>query len=126
MNYTIGETFVFSFSSSDGFSLESGTASSESNTGGILLTEISPDKVEFSAIVFPNPVSESIHIYTQNCTKELLIFCLIDLSGRIVMEMESNEEQVEMECTFLPAGMYKLKVIDSFSKKYIAINLEKH
>jgi hypothetical protein len=126
MNYTIGETFVFSFASSGGFSLESGTASSESYTGGILLTEVSPDKVEFSAIVFPNPVSESIHIYTQNRTKEQLIYRLFDLSGRIVKEIESNESQVEIECTFLPSGLYKLKVIDSFSNKHITINLEKH
>ena len=68
--------------------------------------------------VFPNPVSAELTVSSAELIKELAIF---DLLGREVYRHDFNSENVNVDVTHLPKGLYIIKVngtqVDKFSRQ---------
>lgn len=61
---------------------------------------------ENSAIVYPNPVHDFLHI---SMTQERCQIVICDISGRILIE-KMVDNQTQLDVTSLKKGMYLLKI----------------
>ncbi|NUO02192.1 MAG: T9SS type A sorting domain-containing protein [Saprospiraceae bacterium] len=69
---------------------------------------VKPVLPEVSA--YPNPASSTLTVAIHEAGAAELVR-LIDLQGRTVFEKEAPEQQVEIDCTALPSGIYSIQVI---------------
>ena len=70
------------------------------------ITGIKEDKLRNEVLIYPNPVSDILHIEAQNPIKGIKLY---DMVGRVV-RIESQESiKYEISVSELPAGMYILK-----------------
>lgn len=117
LNATIGEIFVFSISSG-GISLDAGSQSDTTNSGGITTTiEALRGAV---TLVFPNPVSDFVNMKIADANDDPLVFSVFDATGRLVMQQ--NAAAVNHIYTIgvsqLVAGQYFLSGMASSGKQF--------
>ncbi|MDR4988537.1 MAG: choice-of-anchor J domain-containing protein [Bacteroidales bacterium] len=58
-------------------------------------------------LVYPNPVSDKLHIRSQETIREL---SLVDLTGRVLVSARPGDKNTQMEVTHLEQGLYILKI----------------
>ena len=121
VNYVLGETFNFTMATggSAGFSLESGSLSSEQNTGGdipTILQEASemPSQIE----CYPNPVSDILTV-DFNGTEGVTGVAVFNALGQMVMQTPANADKAYLNVKTLPAGSYFVSVMNG--KDVIAV-----
>ncbi|MBI9034290.1 MAG: T9SS type A sorting domain-containing protein [Bacteroidales bacterium] len=78
---------------------------------------------EFSSIefkVFPNPCENFINISTD---KEIVSVCIFDLSGRLIKNMNSNEDHMRINLSEMNSGVYIMQIEETTgrisTKKFI-------
>jgi len=123
VNYVLGETFNFTMATggSNGISLESGSLSSEENTGGdipTILQEASemPSQIE----CYPNPVSDILTI-DFNCTEGVTSVAVFNALGQMVLQAPANSEKAYLNVKALPTGSYFVSVMNG--KDVIAVKM---
>jgi Secretion system C-terminal sorting domain len=83
-------------------------------------------KTAFSAIVYPNPVENNIHLQVSAATAVKGQLQLTDMLGRIVMNkpvmITSGSQVFTIDAAHLPAGRYNLQVKAAENIQYIAVN----
>lgn len=99
LNATIGEIFVFSVNSS-GISLDAGSQSDESNTGGIPNSITQTDISRTEILVYPNPVKDNLNLKINGLNSETISFQVYDVSGKLVLQ--SNKSGIN--------NLYNIKV----------------
>jgi hypothetical protein len=67
------------------------------------------DDVDFNFSVYPNPVSESIHVMLESNQAEFT-FMILDVSGAIVLQGVTSDRKINVES--LPAGIFVLQLMD--------------
>ena len=83
------------------------------------------DDNSFSAKLFPNPFTESLHMSFDIIIKHDLYVYVFDVSGNTVFSKQYPAQQLlSLKLNFLPSGQYILKVISN--KKQFISNLIKH
>ena len=109
INATIGEIFVFSVSES-GISLDAGTQSDQSNTGGITtsITQTQTVTNHTDILVYPNPVEDFLNLQINGLNSETVSFQVFDIAGKLVLQHNSvgtnNLHRLKVEQ--LPQGNY--------------------
>jgi hypothetical protein len=121
VNYVLGETFNFTMATggSDGISLESGSLSSDENTGGdipTILQEASelPSQIE----CYPNPVSDILTV-DFNGTEGVTGVAVFNALGQMVLQTSANGEKACLNVKALPASSYFVSVLNG--KDVIAV-----
>ena len=121
VNYVLGETFNFTMATdgSDGISLESGSLSSDENTGGdipTILQEVSemPSSIE----CYPNPVTDILTV-DFNGTEGVTGVAVFNALGQMVLQTSANGEKAYLNVKSLPAGSYFVSVLNG--KDVIAV-----
>ena len=121
VNYVLGETFNFTMATggSDGISLESGSLSSEENTGGdipTILLEASemPSQIE----CYPNPVTDILTV-DFNGTNGVTGVAVFNALGQIVQQTPANGDKSYLNVKALPTGSYFVSVMNG--KDVIAV-----
>ena len=121
LNFVLGETFNFTMATggSDGISLESGSLSSEENTGGdipTILQEASemPSQIE----CYPNPVTDILTV-DFNGTEGVTGVAVFNALGQMVLQTSANGEKAYLNVKTLPAGSYFVSVMNG--KDVIAV-----
>jgi hypothetical protein len=72
-----------------------------------------------SVSISPNPTSGMIRIKLINSDKKTMLFTIGNLNGKLVYKSSSNENEVEIDLSDQPAGIYFLNVeIDGNSKVF--------
>lgn len=121
VNFVLGETFNFTMaiSGSDGISLESGSLSSEENTGGDLPT-ILQEASEMSSQIecYPNPVTDILTV-DFNGTDGVTGVAVFNALGQMVLQTSANGEKAYLNVKSLPAGSYFVSVLNG--KDVIAV-----
>jgi hypothetical protein len=95
------------------------TASSESTT--VDITENSKSQKEF--IIYPNPFSDILNLKFENNTSSKKI-TLLDISGKVIFEINTSQNQLNFPASTIPSGIYILKIEtrnQSYSKKLIKL-----
>ncbi len=67
------------------------------------------DDVDFNFSVYPNPVSESIHV-TSDSNQAEYTFMIVDVSGAIVLQGVTGDRKINIES--LPAGIFVIQLMD--------------
>ncbi len=111
-------------------------ANKENNQGNYHLSEgfIGPDLTRLLGLndyeilsgikVFPVPVSNVLNVQLgQSGTYEIYLF---DLTGKQLSQTQTNEKQITLEMSHLPAANYILMVIDRKNKTYKYIKIQKN
>jgi len=121
LNFVLGETFNFTMAigGSDGISLESGSLSSEENTGGdipTILQEASemPSQIE----CYPNPVTDILTV-DFNGTEGVSGVAMFNALGQMVLQTPTNGEKAYLNVKALSAGSYFVSVLNG--KDVIAV-----
>ena len=121
VNYVLGETFNFTMATggSDGISLESGSLSSEENTGGDIPTFLQnaselPSQIE----CYPNPVSDILTV-DFNGTEGVTGVAVFNALGQMVLQTSVNDEKAYLNVKALPSGSYFVSVLNG--KDVIAV-----
>ena len=121
VNYVLGETFNFTMATggSDGISLESGSLSSEENTGGDIPTILQnaselPSQIE----CYPNPVSDILTV-DFNGTEGVTGVAVFNALGQMVLQTPANSEKAYLNVKALPVGSYFVSVLNG--KDVIAV-----
>ena len=114
VNYVLGETFNFTMATGGtaGLSLESGSLSSEQNTGGdipTILQEASemPSQIE----CYPNPVSDILTV-DFNGTEGVTGVAVFNALGQMVLQVPVNGDKAYLNVKTLPAGSYFVSVMN--------------
>ena len=113
LNATIGEIFVFSVNNG-GVSLDAGSQSDVSNTGG-MGTSISNNSVNNSLIlVYPNPVNDFLNLQINGLKSNTIAFRVINISGKILMQqtITGSTNNFKINVSSLSNGNY---FIDGYS-----------
>jgi hypothetical protein len=77
------------------------------------------DKVEIARIsLYPNPLSNQLHITSKKIINEVVIFNLI---GQKIMSHEFNTDKVVLDVTSLSAGMYNIIIKSEKATKTVKI-----
>jgi hypothetical protein len=121
VNYVLGETFNFTMATggSDGISLESGSLSSEENTGGDIPTILQEASEMPSSIeCYPNPVSDILTV-DFNGTEGVTGVVVFNALGQMVLQAPANGEKAYLNVKALPAGSYFVSVLNG--KDVIAV-----
>ena len=121
VNFVLGETFNFTMATggSDGISLESGSLSSEENTGGdipTILQEASemPSQIE----CYPNPVTDILTVDLIG-TEGVTGVAVFNALGQMVLQTSVNGEKAYLNVKALPADSYFVSVLNG--KDVIAV-----
>ncbi len=121
VNYVLGETFNFTMAigGSDGISLESGSLSSEENTGGDIPT-ILQEASEMPSLIecYPNPVSDILTV-DFNGTEGVTGVAVFNALGQVVLQTSANSTKAYLNVKSLPAGSYFVSVLNG--KDVIAV-----
>lgn len=80
------------------------------NTYACGFVGVNEKEADNSVAVFPNPCSGDLHIRINDPMKGTLKIELCDLSGKKVMEFNSNENQVSINLSDVPNGVYFCKI----------------
>lgn len=67
--------------------------------------------------VYPNPASELLTVELEDSPDHVL--SLYDISGKLVLQVQANEERTEMNISGLQSGIYILKAMDSSGREYV-------
>lgn len=118
LNATIGEIFVFSISSG-GISLDAGTQSDTSNSGGMNTTGIVSAQ-ETAALVFPNPVSDFLNLRIDGINDETIAFSIFDAAGRLIQQHNAipANRVYTLRVSELSAGNYFLNGSTASGKSF--------
>ncbi|SMD33830.1 Por secretion system C-terminal sorting domain-containing protein [Reichenbachiella faecimaris] len=73
------------------------------------VTAVSPNDFEFTVSVFPNPVSEYLTL-NSNLENIQLNIEVLDMSGKLLMSKEVNDNNHQLSLGQLQAGQYLLKI----------------
>jgi hypothetical protein len=95
------------------------TASSEITT--VDITENLKPQKEF--IIYPNPFSDILNLKFENYTSSKKI-TLLDISGKVIFEINTSQNQLIFPASTIPSGIYILKIEtrnQSYSKKLIKL-----
>ena len=84
--------------------LSSTTTQKYSSVVEVSISEINNDMFNLSAL--PNPFSTTTSIQFSNMGNELFIFKLFDISGGIILNIETNSDNIEISSNNLPNGLY--------------------
>ncbi|MEZ4779971.1 MAG: T9SS type A sorting domain-containing protein [Flavobacteriaceae bacterium] len=83
----------------------------------VSFTEVCPLSVEgfniWNVVVYPNPSEDIIHINATNTISEIQLF---DLSGKLILQKETNESFVPFDISNLDAGLYVLNIKNEYNK----------
>jgi hypothetical protein len=107
LNATLGEIFVFSVSSG-GISLDAGSQSDNSNTGGIPSSVTQNETVQSVVLVYPNPVGDLLNLQINGLKSETIAFQVFDISGKLVLQYNSvgANHIHQLQVKQLPSGNY--------------------
>jgi len=125
LNATIGEIFVFSISSG-GMSLDAGTQSDTSNSGGMTTTGIAVAN-DASVLVFPNPVNDFLILRIDGIADETIAFSIFDATGRLTLQYNAipANSVYTLRVSQLPTGNYFLNGITASGKTFSNIQFVK-
>lgn len=125
LNATIGEIFVFSISSG-GVSLDAGSQSDTSNSGGMTTTAIVVAN-EASALVFPNPVNDFLNLRIDGIADEAIAFSIFDAAGRLIQQHNTipANRVYTLRVSELSAGNYFLSGMTASGKTFSNIQFVK-
>lgn len=68
------------------------------------------NKTSDQLLVYPNPAHSTLNLFIPK-DQAVEFLRLIDMQGRIVFEQQTLEQQLEIDCTVFPSGVYTLQVI---------------
>jgi hypothetical protein len=109
ISWTLGETIIPSFTSSDGsLTLTHGFQSK------LIITAIEENLEDLVQItIYPNPTSEIINIQFESVTDKEILLYLLDAQGRLVktdrIEAAVSSKMINMQD--LPAGLYYIRLV---------------
>jgi hypothetical protein len=82
-----------------------------SNTIPVSVTCKSGTLIEDHIILYPNPATTTLNIETQNDNEKTI--SVTDMIGQEVMTINSNEQLISLQITYLPAGTYFITIIEN-------------
>ncbi len=119
VNYVLGETFNFTMAVGGNISLESGSLSSEENTGGDIPTILQEASEMPSSIdCYPNPVTDILTV-DFNGIEGITGVALFNALGQMVLQAPANGEKAYLNVKALPTGSYFVSVLNG--KDVIAV-----
>ena len=86
-------------------------------TNAVAITII--DTEEFGYQVRPNPANNEARVYFENPHNDEFELSLYNLSGIQVLNQTSNNNEFQLTCSNLPAGMYVFRLGKSFDQKQV-------
>ena len=73
-------------------------------------TSIDDSEISKSTFVFPNPVSNLLHINNRNSKKLAITYEIVDVMGNKIKRWISSEEKQEVGISEIPSGLYFLRI----------------
>lgn len=124
--YVIGETFNFTIAGGD-IIIETGSLSSEDNTGGMIYTDVLEIAANNPMQCYPNPVRDILTLNTglKNGVKiKLLVY---NSNGQVVYQtIQANQDELRINFSNLTPGTYHLAVIEEETEKINSVKIIKH
>lgn len=71
---------------------------------------------ESEILVYPNPVSQSLHINLEKTVLEVSEIQLFDARGRCVRRMPADESLIQLDCTPYSNGQYIIRFVDDMGR----------
>lgn len=107
LNATLGEIFVFSVGA-NGISLDAGSQSDDSNTGGIPSSITVTKSASPEVLVYPNPVADYLSMQINGLTSNDVSFQVFDINGKLVMQHNSKAvgDKHQLQVKQLANGQY--------------------
>lgn len=107
LNATIGEIFVFSVSNG-GISLDAGSQSDNTNTGGLQSSVTQTETTQSAVLVYPNPVGDLLNLQINGLSSETVSFQVFDISGKLILQYNSvgANHLHQLQVKHLPSGNY--------------------
>ncbi len=83
-------------------------------------SQISDRPVEGTRKIFPNPVNEILHISDSNSTLTYQSLRVLDTRGNVILNTTSiDSNNLEIDVSSYPSGIYLLELIDMYGQKSI-------
>ena len=108
MNYTIGETFNFSFANGGDVSFEMGSTGSNSNTGGIITQIENGNYSEKQIVIFPNPAQNEFQVSFNKKYNEGIHVQVFNVSGQLIYSITSYENLLKINIGNWSKGVYEV------------------
>jgi hypothetical protein len=108
MNYTIGETFNFSFANGGDVSFEMGSSGSNSFTGGIINQIENENCLEKQIVIFPNPAQNEFQISFNKNNNEGIQVQVFNISGQLIYSNTSYENSHKINIGNWSNGVYQV------------------
>ena len=108
MNYTIGETFNFSFANGGDVSFEMGSTGSNSNTGGIITQIENGNYSEKQIVIFPNPAQNEFQVSFNKKYNEGIHVQVFNVSGQLIYSITSYENLLKINIGNWSNGVYEV------------------
>jgi hypothetical protein len=105
--YDMIQPFTYSIEQNgDEFTLE--IANPEGNRAYYSSVPLSqPEFSPLQVTLYPNPVGDVIQIQSAETLSQVLVY---DISGKVVKEMDTNSQNIEIQVNHLPSGIYFIKL----------------
>lgn len=86
------------------------------------ITDVDDPAVSNAIKVFPNPVTDILHIVSNAIDASKQIIELRDITGSIILhQKELTTASIQLDISHLPAGMYVLQIRDEASRKRLLV-----
>ncbi len=73
--------------------------------------------------IYPNPVKDYLHIGFDS--QAHYVVRLYDLSGKLIMEHQTDDRNLQLDLRALPAGLYMLGITAPGQKRFTAVKIRK-
>ncbi|PQJ79567.1 T9SS type A sorting domain-containing protein [Polaribacter porphyrae] len=107
VSYSVGQVFYTTNSSSNGSSLEGIQQSVEL----FVLSNSDFKDLVLKAVVYPNPIQNSINLILENTSLKQLKYHLYDIKGIAIKKGSINLKKTTIDISKYSTGIYLLKVI---------------
>ncbi len=111
VSYSIGQVDYNSMSNTDG-SLSLGVQQTyQVKTTGLLIANI-----DFSLVVFPNPVTNLITLEVSKFDNQVLTYVLFDVDGKQIQTSKVIQKQTTIDMSVLPSATYLMEIYQENNK----------
>ncbi len=124
--YVIGETFNFTIAGGD-IIIETGSLSSENNTGGMIYTDVLEIAANNPMQCYPNPVRDILTINTGLKAGVKIKLLVYNSNGQVVYQKtQANQDELRMNLSNLVPGTYHLAVIEEETETINSVKIIKN
>lgn len=76
------------------------------------------NQLNTSGISYPNPFQNTLHVKLNNTSQGPIVVRIFNVSGQLITENSSKNNDLELETSNLPKGLYVLEIIENGESRY--------